>query len=221
MVKKFIYSFLGIIGYMAAYALTIIPILLIRSGFTPGQEALVMVIWSLGAVIFFFPALILLIRKIWFFPAESGKQAVSLDKLREEILSINDFDAPVTAKEEKPNRIRLTWKYVDAKWWEILKKAGLHKTYELIIILDESTHTARLIDVTKAISWGAGPTEASASWVGTRGIIFALEIGKAWGIKENFSLGKIYDYRFNPSEIKNPVMNTILRRGWNVQFAIF
>ena len=42
-----------------------------------------------------------------------------------------------------------------------------------------------------------------------------------WGIKENFELGSIYDYQFSPQEIKNPVMNSILRNGWAVRFGMW
>jgi len=51
--------------------------------------------------------------------------------------------------------------------------------------------------------------------------MFQIEVGKSWGITENFGLGKIYDYKFSPSEIKNPVMNEILKSGWDVVFAIY
>lgn len=154
-----------------------------------------------------------------------------MDTLKLEIMDINKYDVPVMVEERKPRSGRsgnkvfkshlvLTWRYVDSKWWEILAKAGLQKTYELHVKLNEKKKKATLIDVTKTISWSAGPTKANISWAGFRGIIFALEIGKQWGIKENFTLGKIHDYRFNPSEIKTPVMNTILRRGWDVEFGL-
>jgi hypothetical protein len=47
------------------------------------------------------------------------------------------------------------------------------------------------------------------------------EVGKQWGIKENFALGKVYDYKFVPTEIKLPVLNTILRSGWDVSYGLW
>jgi hypothetical protein len=51
--------------------------------------------------------------------------------------------------------------------------------------------------------------------------MFAYEIGKTWGIAESFQLGTVYDYRFVPKEIKVPIMNSILRSGWDLRFGIW
>ena len=49
----------------------------------------------------------------------------------------------------------------------------------------------------------------------------AYEVGKQWGIKRNFEVGKIYDYKFVPSEIKLPILNSILRSGWDVRYGMW
>ncbi len=158
------------------------------------------------------------VKKVFFFPGEG--EPVSEAELRSVIKGINEFDAPVMVQ-EKGDQLVVTWKYVDAKWWEILAKAGLEKLYELHIKFDDRKKEVTLIDVTKSVSWRAGPTEVRVSGGFFRGVIFAYEIGKAWGIKENFLPGKIYDYKFVPQEIKNPVLNTIVRHGWGARFGIW
>lgn len=211
MLKKFLLSVAAIIGYMVLYGLTIFAVLPFK------ENAAVMLTWAAGAVLFYFPVFFLSIRYIWFFPGEG--RAISESKLREKLLQVNQFDCPVTAT-EKNGRIILTWKYLDAKWWELIAKAGLKKTYTLTIKLNPKKKEAILIDTTRNVDWRIGPEDTHISWLGLRGIIFAHEVGKAWGIKENFEIGNIYDYTFSPSELKRPVMNTIIHSGWSVRFAI-
>ncbi len=158
------------------------------------------------------------IKKVFFFPGE-GQPAPEAE-LRSLIKSVNEFDAPVMVQ-EKGNQLVVTWKYVDAKWWELLAKSGLEKIYELHIKFNDQKKEAVLIDVTKSVSWRAAPTEVHVSGGFFRGVIFAYEIGKRWGIKENFQIGKIYDYQFTPQEIKNPVLNSIVQNGWGARFGIW
>ena len=174
-----------------------------------------------GTVFFmigFIPYLDFVAKKVFYFPGDGTPGP--LEKLWEEITDINRFDAPAMVK-ERGNTLIVTWKYVDARWWEILAKAGLKKIYELHIKFNNEKKEVTLIDVKKSVSWRAGPTQVRVSGGFFRGVIFSYEIGKMWGIKENFGIGKIYDYEFTPQEIKNPVMNTILRNGWAVRFGMW
>ena len=173
-----------------------------------------MVICMIG----FIPYLNLVAKKVFYCAGEG--EPVPGEELRTMIKEINGFDVPV-AVQERGNTLVVTWRYVDAKWWEILARAGLKQVYELHIKFNEAKKEATLIDVHKSVSWRAGPSQVQVYGGFFRGISFAYEIGKAWGIKENFALGSIYDYRFSPQEIKNPVMNSILRNGWAVRFGMW
>ncbi len=140
---------------------------------------------------------------------------ISPGDLRAQLLEVNDFDVPVMV-EGRGNKLVFTWRYVDARWWELMAKSGMTGTYELHVKLDPRRHRATLIDVNKSVSWGAGPGDVHLKGGFFRGVNMEVEIGKQWGIRENFRPGKIYDYKFTPMEIKTPVMNTILRNGWDV-----
>ncbi len=217
---KFLLSVFGILGYMAAWAVVLIIITFFEGGLS--DETLGVILVILGALIFilYLPYFIWLTQKVWFFPS-SAKPSVPFEKLKEDILSINTYDAPVMVTEKDPKHLLITWKYVDAKWWEIFRKAGLTSIYRLHVKFVPEKHEVHLTDVTSSVNWGAGPAGVSYRWTFFRGILMGVSIGKAWGIKENLSLGKIYDYRFDPMEIKNPVLNTILKSGWNVRFTLF
>jgi hypothetical protein len=123
--------------------------------------------------------------------------------------------------EERKGKLVATWKYADARWLELFAKAGLSKSYELRMKFDERRHVVTMVDRTKEASWRAGIGGASVSGSTTQGVVMAYEVGKQWGIKENFAPGKIYDYKFVPSEIKLPILNSILRSGWDVQYGMW
>ena len=219
--SNMIVRFLSVVGlillYMGAWALVLLGV--IKLGGNNDSAILVGVLIStLVLLVGFVFYMNFVVKKVFFFPGEG--QPVPEAELRSLIKSVNGIDAPIMVR-EKGNQLVVTWKYVDARWWELLAKAGLEKLYELHLKFDDQKKEVTLIDVTKSVSWRAGPTEVRVSGGFFRGVIFAYEIGKQWGIKENFQIGKVYDYKFVPQEIKNPVLNTIVRHGWGARFGIW
>lgn len=190
---------------------------LLQGGLKSSEFAVLAVI--VGALIFicYLPYFFWMLRKIWFFPGEGTP--ISLDQLKKEILSINRADCPVMVEEKNPTHFILTWKYVDAKWWELFRKRGLQSVYRLHLKFKPEKHEVIMVDKFRSVDWGAGPNSVRFKWKFFTGIMMEVSIGRAWGIRENFTLGKIYDYNFDNMEIKNPVFNTILRSGWNVRFG--
>jgi hypothetical protein len=142
------------------------------------------------------------------------------EDLYQELLNINKIDAPIMTQ-EKGNKMIITWKYIDAKWWEIFSKVALNASYELLIKFNKEKHYVVLTDIMKRVQWGVGPQAVKFTATYNRGVFVSIEFGKQFGIKEDFTLGKIYDYKFIPSEIKTPVVNMILKKGWDVYFGIW
>jgi hypothetical protein len=98
---------------------------------------------------------------------------------------------------------------------QAISKAELH------VRLHERRHEAILTESTRKVNWGVGVEGVRLGWSGFRGVVSEWERGETWGIRENFAPGKLYDYTFTPSLVTNPVINTILRSGWDVRFSIF
>jgi hypothetical protein len=217
MAKRFFVAFGLVLLYMAAWA----PILFIWILIAGDSDALV-ALGVLGALVIiiigFIPYLDFVAKTAFHFPGQG--RPISERGLRAMLKDVNRLDAPVMVKEQG-NKLVFTWKYVDATWWELLAKAGLKQIYELHVRLNDRKKEATLIDVKKSVAWRAAPNQVRV-WGGFfRGVEFSISIGKQWGIKENFELGQVYDYKFSPQEIKNPVMNSILRSGWSVRFGIW
>ncbi len=213
MLKKFLLAFLAILGYMGMWA-AILYAAIILSG-----DPIIIISLAAACFVLYFPFFIVMPTFIFRFKSQEPN-AISEQELRKKLLDINNLDVPVTVS-EKGKKIIITWKYLDAKWWELLQKRGATSIYQLIIKLNGEKKRAKLIDVNKKVSWGVSPTKARIRGGYFRGIMLQYEIGKAWGVRENFMPGKIYDYKFTPSEIKNPIMNEILKSGWDVRFGMY
>jgi hypothetical protein len=215
--KKFGLVFLAIFLYLLLW-FGIVAVAVLATG---GDEEAALVI-VLGTLILFpitlIPFMQFVAKRVFHFQGEGSP--ISEDALRAVILNINDLDAPVMIQEQN-GRLIATWKYVDARWWELLAKAGLKQVYELHMKFDQEKKAVTMIDINKSVSWRAGPDKVRLRGGFFRGVSSTYEIGKQWGIKENFELGKIYDYKFSSGEIKYPIMNTILRNGWDVRFGLW
>jgi hypothetical protein len=123
MLKKFLAVFGYIILYMVIWGLLILPVaLLINDG---GEDFLLIILLVMVVLIFvlFVPFLNMAIRRTFYFAGEG--QPTAVDDLRHALLNVNKFDVPVIAEERGKQMIVFTWRYVDAKWWAILSKAGL------------------------------------------------------------------------------------------------
>jgi hypothetical protein len=218
MVKRFLAAFMLVLVYLALWAAFLYGVILLAQ---EDEGLLLTAILATMAflILAFVPYLDQVVKRVFRFRGQGPP--VSAGALRRQILSVNRLrNVPVMA-EERLYDVVLTWRYVDARWWEILAKAGLRRIYELHVKLDEERRLATLIDVHKSVKWRAGPTQVHVGGGFGRGVILAYEIGEGWGIQENWQPGQVYEFKFEPAEIKNPVMNTLLRNGWDVRFGIW
>ncbi|WP_420244111.1 hypothetical protein [Citrobacter sedlakii] len=142
---------------------------------------------------------------------------VSLTTLKTQLLNLNaNNDKPFILQEEG-NEIVATWNIVDAKWQEILGKAGLKKQYELRLFFDERKKQVRYRETSTDVEWNANAgcfTFGKSAHLGKR---LEFSTGSAWGVKEDGSVGKIYGYTFVSTEIMDPVFDIVRNAGWQVQ----
>jgi len=124
--------------------------------------------------------------------------------------------------EQKENEIKLTWTIVDAKWIEALGPAWKNKTFKAIIELNDTDKTAtykeRLYDKETTL----GPIKATGNYSFFKGIeLFKKEKAIQYGIKRDFTIGKIYNYTFSPVELREEIIRIITEKGWKVKIKIF
>lgn len=209
---------LGFVLLFIIYYLALFPILFIRTNLERTHFVAAVVIWGIFAGIFLIPAAAMIIKKTWFFRGRG--EPVVLDLLQSLLLEVNNLDAaPVQVKKQR-KRFFITWRLSDQKWCERIEKAGMKRVYELWLTFDNSTKTVTLSDKYRSANWDLSPISVKTGWLVYSKPNFKVKIGNEWGV-ENYEDTAPDDYEFMPNEIKSPVMNTILKNGWNVRFSLF
>lgn len=142
---------------------------------------------------------------------------ISLATLKAQLLNLNAHNEHPFILREEGNEIVAAWNIVDAKWQEILGKAGLKKQYELRLFFDEDKKQVRYREKSTDVEWDANLGGFKFSKSVHLGKRLEFSTGSAWGVKEDGRPGKIYAYKFVSTEITDPVFDIVRNAGWQVQ----
>lgn len=144
--------------------------------------------------------------------------------LRAAMLASNRETAPFVIRDGAPEGADLVaeWKIVDAAWYEIFAKAGLTKVFKVLMKFDEEKGEVRAVDQEWTVEWRAGVPDLSLSAEAFRGQKMEMSFGTAYAFKEDLSgFGKVYEYRFKTSEIKDPLVEIAQQHGWGWKGVAF
>ena len=217
MFKRYVYTVFGLVALCGIYFLFLFPILVIRPNLDGKQFVLALIVWGVIAGIFFIPALAVIMKKVWFYQGKG--EPVVLDLLQKVLVSVNKYDAPVAVKKQR-KKVVVTWRYRDQTWCERLEKSGMKRMYELWLTFDDNTKTVSMADRYRTVNWDLSPISVKTGWFAFSKPFLKIELGNEWGV-ENYKDTVPEDYAYTPNEIKSPVVNTIIKNGWNVRFTLF
>src|SRR5919202_2166269 len=132
-------ALLRIILFMVVWAAILVAVLALGHGLGRTDDQLLVPLLVLIALILltFFPYLNAVAQRVFAVPGEGPP--VPPAELHRRLEELNTFDAPVMAQPKRWGYL-FTWRYVDAKWWELFAQAGLTETYELRVKLDAAHH---------------------------------------------------------------------------------
>lgn len=154
------------------------------------------------------------------------------------VLSKSDLSAKLTELGQKSDQFTLAStletdfvidrKIVDASGYGIVGVDELKKSYRGFLLLDEQAHEARYNEETAETSRGATVSSGGVGFSGEkkffRGkVLGSKEYGKAWGVKndgDQASVGKIYDYSFDVSKVRDPIRKLVEDSGWKFKQVI-
>ncbi len=152
-----------------------------------------------------------------------GVAVATPSELKEALLAVNRPTAPfsIGLSDDGSCDLVAEWKIVDAKWYEIFAKAGLEKSFKIKMRLDEQAKEVRNIDEEFTVEWRAGVPKLSLMVSGFRGQKSEISFGTAYAFTEQFKPGQVYNYRFNSSELKDPLRDAVLASGWTWKSVAF
>jgi hypothetical protein len=156
-------------------------------------------------------------------PAPAGVKRQSKAKLIAALKGVNRKDAPfkVRGGEEEGVDLVAEWRIVDAKWYEIFAKAGIKRVFKVLIKVDESNGEVRAADQEWEVEWRAGTPTLSLRGEYFRGRKWEKSFETVYAFREDGSFGKVYDYRFDTSEIKGPLIEAAHAAGWGWKSVAF
>lgn len=156
-------------------------------------------------------------------PAPKGVRRQSRAKLKAALMAVNRDSAPFRVRSGKAEGVDLVaeWKIVDAKWYEIFAKAGVKRVFKVLMKFDEEKGEVRASDREWEVEWRAGTPTLSLRGSGFRGRKWEKSFETAWAFREDGSFGKVYDYRFDTSELKEPLIEAVHAMGWGWRAVAF
>ena len=144
-------------------------------------------------------------------------EAESIGKaaLLEQIQKLNSPALSYQIKPSETSDLEITWKIVDAKWLGIFAREKIRKTYRACMTLDEAKHTVRYWAAIDNVEWVAGAPKVHYQREFFRGkIIYQKSYGVQYGVKEDKTIGKVYEYKFDINAIREPIRKVALEGGW-------
>ncbi|MCA1736854.1 MAG: hypothetical protein LC739_12335 [Actinobacteria bacterium] len=147
----------------------------------------------------------------------AGTPAVSRAEITERLLSLGHEKVPFAISPGDEADLVAEWKIVDAVWYEIFAKAGLEKVHKIHLSLDESEHEVKALEESWEVSWQAGVPSLRMSVEKFQGRTFgSKEFGRAYAFTgvNPLQFGEAYNYRFDVSEMKDPIIDVVTHGGW-------
>lgn len=159
-----------------------------------------------------------------FFQYLGGKKkspsAIGKEALKEKITALNSSELPYQILPTKESDFLLEWKMADAKWYGIFSKERVEKTYRAFILLDDIRKTARYYEELGSVRWHVGTNGLSEPSVRYREeffkgrILFKKSWGTQYGLKEDKTFGKVYEYKFDVGYARDPLKKIVQESGW-------
>jgi hypothetical protein len=148
---------------------------------------------------------------------DSGVTRQPRAELERRLLALNAEQVPFQVTPGRESDLEAEWKIVDASWYEIFGKAGLSKAHRIYLRLDEDRHEVRVLEEAWEVQWQAGIPQLSLSAEKFQGrTLGSKSFGTAYAFTgiNPLNFGEAYNYRFDVSEMKHPLVATVTGSGW-------
>lgn len=152
-------------------------------------------------------------------PAAAGAAAMPASEIERRLLALNDRKLPFAVRRgNRPGEFVVDWRYGEAKWFDLMRIAGLSRLFRVVLRLDENSRSVRARDFTADVDWSAGRGGADFAFKGSLGINFFLYRREAvLGLQirgGQITFNPFYQYRFDVRELRDPLVATITTAGW-------
>ena len=218
-------KFLTLFGLSLIYLLLIggtLTLLVVLIGRKTNYFSKVMIPTTTAAILIGFTGFIWFLhhstQNVFYFQGQG--QPLALTDLQDQLMRVNNFDAPVKI-DQKDDQLIARWNYDSSNWWKTFQEMNLRTSTEIMLSFDEEEKLVTMTSKRKSLKLGENNTDVKVGSGFFSGAVFNYQISETWGIKENFQSESDQQYAFTSSEITNPLLNEILNSGWDVNFGIW
>jgi len=161
-------------------------------------------------------------------PFFSKKAVLSKTDVSTKLLELGQKSDQFTLVSSPETDFVVERKIVNAAGFGTTGADELKKGYKAFLLLDEQAHEARYNEELTETSRDANvsPSGGGLSMEKSvfRGkVLGAKEFGKSWGVKkedDQTSVGKIYDYSFDVSKVRDPIKKIVEDAGWKFKQVV-
>jgi hypothetical protein len=156
-------------------------------------------------------------------PPPAGIKKQPVKNLRAALMAVNRKDRPFRVRSGEAEDVDLVaeWRIVDAKWYEIFAKAGIKRVFKVLMKFDSNKREVRASDQEWEVEWRAGTPTLSIAGSAFRGRKWEKSFETVYAFREDGSFGEVYDYKFDTSEIKGPLIAAAHEAGWGWRGVAF
>jgi len=149
-----------------------------------------------------------------------GTTPMPASELERRLLALNGGTVPFSVRRgARPGELVVDWRYADAKWFDLMRVAGLSRLFRVVLRLDDDGKCVRARDYTADIDWSAGRGGGDFAFKASLGINFFIYRREAVvglqirGGQPTFD--PFYHYRFSLRELRDPLIAAVTGAGWS------
>jgi hypothetical protein len=146
--------------------------------------------------------------------------AVNREELLRRLLAINGEGLSFEVRPGRESDLEVEWKIADARWFAFFARERLRETYRAFLVLDPARTSVRYCEEMVRVEWVAGsdglfhPTLSYQSEFFRGRVLFQKSWGAQYGVRDDLSLGKVYQYSFDVRTVRDPIRKVVEESGW-------
>lgn len=152
---------------------------------------------------------------------------INMQDLRQQILDLS-YQMPISIEQISDKKLKITWNFANKSYKHLVGIGKINSSYELLLKFDNKNKKILSGETTKNIKISAsGAIIPKISFKGSffKGItLFQSRYTESKGFKiENgkIFIDTLYQYSFDPNEVKLPIIATIIENGWEYCPKVF
>jgi hypothetical protein len=146
--------------------------------------------------------------------------AVSREELYRKLRAVNGDGIAYEIRPGRESDLEVEWKVADARWFALFARERLRHTYRAFLLLDTARTSVRYCEEMVRVQWVVGtdgllrPLLSYQSQFFRGRILFQKSFGVQYGVRDDLSVGKVYQYNFDVRTARDPLRKAVEESGW-------